>query len=212
MSNGALSSWIGATIDAAAPLIDPERIVEGVADEIIEALSPVIRFTFTRNSDKVKEEISVICQEAVRLKLAMRGTPGGYKLEVPSRDTKTWGEPGCDDETRALKPGLWLQVVEHEVNLGIGGKNDAVWSKRANGDIACIPFGALTKLDESEAGAVRKVILEKSWVVSRGAAGKRKRRTESSPAPDEQPAKRVDPNRGISPASLARIKALMDAE
>ncbi|KXX79232.1 Ribosomal RNA large subunit methyltransferase H [Madurella mycetomatis] len=212
VSNRALSSWIGATIDAAAPLINPERIVDGVADEIFEALSPVIRFAFTRNLDKVKGGVSVICQEAVRLKLAMRGTPGNYKIEVPSRDTETWGEPGCDNEMRALESGLWLQVIEHEVNPDTERKNGVVYSKRASGDIACIPFGALTKLEEGQAGTARKVILEKSWVVSKRVAGERKRKTEPSPVLDEQPAKRANPSRGISPANLARIKALMDAE
>ncbi|GAB1318561.1 Ribosomal RNA large subunit methyltransferase H [Madurella fahalii] len=206
-----LSSWIAATIDVAAPLIDLERLVEGVTNEIAEALSPVIRFAFTRNSNMVKNEISAICQKAVRLKLAMRGTPGGYKIEVPSRDTKTWGEPGCDDETQVLNSGMWLQVIEHEINPATA--NDADGSKRASGDIACIPFGALTKLGEREDGTTSKVILEKGWVVSMGVVGERKQKAESSPVLlDEQPAKHVDTNREISPANLARIKALVDAE
>lgn len=222
-----LRSWVSATIDAAAPLIDVGRIVEGVADEVVAALAPVVRFEFTRNSGRVRDEILAICQQAGCLKLAMRGAPGGYKIEVPSRNAKAWGGPGCDDETRALGSRQWLRVVEREPAIpdSEGKKDDGAAggtnNKRAGGgDIACIPFGALTRMEEGPAaGQKRKVVLVEAWVVSREGrvadeAMLNKRKAESSipEQQDEQAAKRVHPNRGISPAHLARIKALMDAE
>jgi hypothetical protein len=172
----------------------------------------VVRFTFSRNADKAKTQISAICEEAVGLKLAIRRAPGNYKIEVPSRDAKKWGEPGCDSETRALTPQAWLQIIDREARLGSGDEWEPTGGTRSMGDsIACIPFGALTKLEEGAGAEKRKVILEKGWVVAKAEGGKLKRKA-ATPAGKEQVQRRVTPNRGVSPQHLARIKALMGEE
>lgn len=171
-----------------------------------------MRFTFSRNADKAKSHISAICEEAVRLKLAMRRAPCNYKIEVLSRDAKKWGEPGCDSETRALTPDAWLQIIDHEARLGSGDEWEAAGSTRLMGDtVACIPFGALTKLVEGADGEKRKVVLEKGWIVAKAEGGKLKRKASASVG-EEQVQKRITPNRGVSPRHLARVKALMGEE
>jgi hypothetical protein len=104
VSSKTIRSWVAATIEAVGPLIHMERNVEGVTQEIIEELSPVISFVFIQNHVKVKAQVSAICQKAARLKLAMRKASRVYAIEVPSHDVETWGGPGCDLATRALKP------------------------------------------------------------------------------------------------------------
>ncbi|KAL2018373.1 hypothetical protein VTK56DRAFT_908 [Thermocarpiscus australiensis] len=210
VNNETLTAWIASTIDITSPLTDIEHSVEGVRDEIFEALSPVRQFQSTRNTSVFKNKISAICQEAVRLKLAMRRAPGGYKIEVPSQDAKKWGEPGCDQETRALSSGLWLHVTDHEVSL------DAEEERGWSGDIACIPFGALTKLEKDDNGNMRKVVLEKAWVISRGnGSGKvntgTKRKASAVDAQDQPPSKRTsDSTNSLVPAEhIRRFKALM---
>ncbi|KAK4233237.1 hypothetical protein C8A03DRAFT_48153 [Achaetomium macrosporum] len=175
-------AWIAATIDVTAPLRDVPEHVEGITQQIFEALQPIIRFAFSRNADKVKARISAICEEAVRLKLAMRATSGGYKVEVPSRDAKKWGGPWCDQ------------------------------GQRTSGDVACIPFGALTKLKEGKDEEKKKFILEKAWVISRGGGGKLKRKASTPTVEEKRPEKRVSSNQLVSAAQLARIKALMSEE
>jgi hypothetical protein len=204
-----LHAWISATIDITSPLRDVPKHVEGVTQQIFEVLQPVMsKFTSRRNTDKVKAWISAICKEAVRLKLAMRAADGSYKIEVPSRDSKEWGEPGCDQETMALKSKSWLQVVDHETE-----PDDTNNTRRTGGDIACIPFGALTNIKDGQDGGTKKVILEKGWVVSRGAGGKRKRKVSSVPAVEEERSKkRAGSNHAVPPAQLERIKALMGGE
>lgn len=207
-----LGAWVATTVDTTAPLRDIPGNVEGVTQEIFEALSPVIRFAFSRNADKVKLQIAAICEEAVRLKLQMRRRPGNYKIEVPSRDAKKWGEPGCDEETRSLGSGLWLQVIDREIDQGTAMKHGHVAPAggRPGKDIACIPFGALTKLEEGSSGTTRKVILEKGWVIARGHGQEQKRKASTSAAQEEPPnKKRPSPNRGVSLAQLNRIRALM---
>lgn len=215
VDNATLAAWIATTLDVTAPLRDVTRNVEGVTQEIFDALSPVIKLASGRSADKLKDRISAVCQEAVHLKLAMRRHPGNYMVEVPSRDVKKWGQSGCDHDTRALKPEVWLQVVGHES----GPADDDEWrqdgakGRRSGGDIACIPFGALTKVEVGPGGEKRKVVLEKGWVIARGVAGKQtsKRTAPATAAEDDSEPlrKRVAPNRGISPAQLKRIKALM---
>ncbi|KAJ4300657.1 hypothetical protein N0V88_003343 [Collariella sp. IMI 366227] len=98
-----------------APLRDIPRNIEGVTSEILHTLSPVLRPAPSGRSalsDKIKSHIAAICELAINLKLAMRRALGGYKVEVPSRDTKKWGEPGCDTETRELAAEEWLCVFE----------------------------------------------------------------------------------------------------
>jgi hypothetical protein len=151
-----------------------------------------------------------MCEQAVRLKLAMRRAPGNYKIEVPSRDSKKWGQHGCDDETRALRTGLWLQVVDHEATPDPAQNQEPALTRAPRDGIACIPFGALTKLEESGPGQKTKVVLEKGWVVSTaGDGGKPKRKASALAGEVDQPPKRLNPNRGISPTHLARIRALM---
>ncbi|SPQ23960.1 b6671258-603a-4148-9d73-97d91f520f2e [Thermothielavioides terrestris] len=205
-----LENWIASTIDITSPLRDIPGNIEGITNEIFEALKPVVRFTFHRNADKVRGQISAICEQAVQLKLAIRRAPYIYKIEVPSRDVKKWGEPGCDQETRSLGPKAWLSVVDHEREPDEMDETADAPPRRAAGDISCVPFGALTKLETGEDGEKKKVILEKAWVISREPGGGLKRKA-TAPADEgeEQPKKRVSPNRGISPAHLARIKALM---
>lgn len=207
-----LSNWITTTIDITEPLRDVPHNTEGITQEIAAALSLVMRFTFSRNADKAKSQISAICEKAVRLKLAIRRAPYNYKIEVPSRDAKKWGEPGCDSETRVLVPVAWLQVIDHEARPGSGDEWEATGGTRSMGDtIACIPFGSLTKLEEGGNEKKRKVILEKGWVVAK-LEGRKQKRKAPMPAVKEQTRKRITPNRGVSPRHLARIKALMGEE
>jgi len=98
-----------------------------------------------------------------------------YKIEVPSRDVKTWGEAGCDKETRDLKPVAWLQVIDHEFSSIDKIKGDSSIGTKKRGDVACISFGALTRFDEEPNGRRHKVVLEKGWVIARGHAGQRRR-------------------------------------
>ncbi|KAK4150762.1 hypothetical protein C8A00DRAFT_17763 [Chaetomidium leptoderma] len=201
-----LNTWIATTIDTITPLRDIPQNVGGITQEILEALAPVMMlFAFNRNADRVKSQISAICEEAVRLKLAMRRAHGNYKIEVPSRDAKRWGEPGCDQETRALVPAVWLRVIDREAGPGTEEEREAAAGKQTRSDIACIIFGALTKLEEGNSSGKNKIVLEKGCVVSKAETGRLKRKA----AVEEEPRKRVNPNRGVSPAHLARIKALM---
>jgi hypothetical protein len=154
-----------------------------------------------------------MCEQAVRLKLGMRRAPGSYKIEVPSRDSKKWGEHGCDEETKALRTGVWLQVIDHEADPDTVQTREPAFTKPSRDGIAYIPFGPLTKLEESVPGHKTKAVLEKGWVVSMAGDGaKLKRKASSLASETDQPPKRVNPNRGVSPAHLARIKALMGQE
>ncbi|KAK4097683.1 hypothetical protein N658DRAFT_456532 [Parathielavia hyrcaniae] len=243
VDNRTLKTWIATTIDTIAPVRDIPRNSEGVAREILEALSPVIYSSSSRNfmnkttsmnavtAKKLTTQISSICEQAVRLKLAMRRASGGrrYKIEVPSRDAKKWGEAGCDDETRALRSGAWLQVVDHEGEEveDMGPSTIARPARRGphaaiGGDVAYVPFGALTRAEEGPApgGERRKVVLERGWVVARfddapGSGGGMKKRKGLAGArageEEGQPQKRikVEANRGVSLAHLARVRALM---
>ena len=159
----------------------------------------MIKSALNRDTNRVKQQISSISEEAVALKLAMRRYPGNFKIEVPSRDAKTWGEPGCDQKTRVLTSSVWLHVVDHEAVPESGYKRDGAGGKR--GDVSCIPFGALTKIEMGPDGEMRKVILEKGWVISRGQGKVKKRKAVAPVAQDgsEQPAKRITPYRGVSP-------------
>jgi len=93
-------------------------------------------------------------------------------------------------------------------------------AKQTRGDIACIPFGALTKLEEGADGEKIKTILEKGWVISKAdvTVSKLKRKApmpavaEEGEEAEEQPQKRATPNHGVSPMSLARLKALVDGD
>jgi hypothetical protein len=221
VENTKLGTWIATTIDIASPLRDVPHNIEGIAQEIFEALSSVVvHFAFGRNADKVKAHISNICEEAVRLKLAIRQAPGDYKIEVPSRDSKKWGEPGCDQETRALSTMTWLRVVDREVRLDAQAKGEGPLAKQTRGDIACIPFGALTKLEQGADGEKTKTILEKGWVIAKAdvTVNKLKRKApmpvveEEGGEEEEQSRKRAAPNHRVSPMYLARLKALVGGD
>ncbi|KAK4244579.1 hypothetical protein C7999DRAFT_43770 [Corynascus novoguineensis] len=160
-----LNTWVSTTIETMTPLRDITHNIEGIAHEILEALSPVVRLASNQNANKVRARISTICEEAVRLKLVIRQAGGNYKVEVPSRDAKKWGEPGCDEETRGLGTTSWLQIVDHETELDAQEKREC---KQTRGDIAYIPFGALTKLDKGSDGKKTKIVLEKGWVIAKG--------------------------------------------
>ncbi|KAL2163974.1 hypothetical protein VTH06DRAFT_3187 [Thermothelomyces fergusii] len=153
-----LNTWVGTTIEATTPLRDIPYNVEGIIQEILEALSPVIRPAADHSTNKLRSRISTICEEAVCLKLAIRQAPGNHKVEVPSRDAKKWGEPGCDEETRSLKTANWLHIVDHETEVDVQQRKE---ERQTRGDIVCIPFGALTKLDRGTDGKKTKTILEK---------------------------------------------------
>lgn len=174
----------------------------------------MIRFAFVRNTDKVKDQLSIICEEAVRLKLALRQTPGNYRIEVPSQDSDKWGEPGCDEETESLKTTNWLQVLDREeTGSGSQVKRQGLVAEHTRREIACNPFGALTKLGEGAGGKKTKIVLEKGWVVIKAGNKKLKRGAPATTVEEEyHPRKRVTPNQGINPRYLARIKALVGGE
>ena len=188
--------------------------IERTAEEIFEALIPVIRFAFARNTDKVKGQLSIICEEAVRLKLALRQAPGNYKVEVPSQDLDKWGEPGCDEETESLKTTKWLHVLDREyTDSGSQEKRQGLTTEHTKREIACIPFGTLTKLGDNADGKKIKIVLEKGWVVTKAGNQKLKRGAPATTVEEEHPSrKRVTPNQGINPRYLARIKALVGDE
>ena len=169
-----LGAWVAATIETTAPLRDISQNVEGIRDAIFEMLSPLLKSAPTLEKDKVKKQILAICEKAVYLKLAMRRYPGNYKIEVPSRDVRAWGEAGCDKETRDLKPVAWLQVIDHEFSSIDKIRGDASTGTKKRGDVAYISFGALTKFDKEPNGRKHKVVLEKGWVIARGHAGQRR--------------------------------------
>lgn len=101
-------------------------------------------------------------------------------------------------------------VVDQEMTGGGGadaagegrrsGEDGAV--KRPRGDVACIPFGALTKFEEWADGKRRKLVLERGWVVSR--VGAQKRAAEDRV--EEEVRKRVILNPKASQAQLDRIR------
>ncbi|KAH6631394.1 hypothetical protein F5144DRAFT_490618 [Chaetomium tenue] len=212
-----LSNWIATTIDTTSLLQNIPGNIEGTAQEIFEALLPVIRFAFVRNTDKVRDQLSVICEEAVHLKLALRQAPGNYKIEVPSLDSKKWGEPGCDDETRSLNTTRWLRILDREeVRTSTQNRREGSISEHTKSDIACIPFGALTKLEEGPDGERIKTVVEKGWVTTCTKAGSHKLKRGASALTvgeeERHPQKRATPNHGINPRYLARVKALVGGE
>jgi hypothetical protein len=209
-----LNNWIATTIDTVSPLQHIPSHIEGTAQEIFEALAPVIRFAFIRNTDKVKDQLSSICEEAVCLKLALRQTPGNYKIEVSSRDSNEWGESGCDEETGSFKTTKWLHVLDREdTDSGSQEKRQGPIAEHAKREIAYIPFGALTKLREGAGGKKIKIVLEKGWVVTKAGNQKLKRGVPETTVEEEHcPRKRVTPNHGVNPRYLARIKALVGGE
>ncbi|KAL2167099.1 hypothetical protein VTG60DRAFT_1690 [Thermothelomyces hinnuleus] len=177
-----LNTWVGTTIEVTTPLRDIPYNVEGIVQEILEALSPVIRSAASHTTNKIRARISSICEEAVRLKLAIRQAPDNHKIEVPSRDAKKWGEAGCDEETRSLRTVSWLHVVDHETEPDAQQRRE---ERQTRGDVVCIPFGALTKLDRGPEGKKTKTILEKGWVVAKGDVVRRSKRKAPSPANKE---------------------------
>ena len=108
-----------------------------------------------------------------------------------------------------------MMVVDQEMTGGgadaagegrRSGEDGAV--KRPRGDVACIPFGALTKFEEWADGKRRKVALERGWVVSWVAAQKRA----AEERVEGEVKKRVMLNPKVSQAQLDRIRALMGDE
>ncbi|KAL2156650.1 hypothetical protein VTH82DRAFT_1395 [Thermothelomyces myriococcoides] len=177
-----LNTWIGTTIEATTPLRDIPYNVEGIVQEILKSLSPVIRSSSNHSASKIREQISAICEATVRLKLAIRQAPNNHKIEVPSRDAKKWGESGCDEETRSLRTTNWLHIVDHETEPDAQQRKE---QRQARGDIVCIPFGALTKLDRGADGKKTKIILEKAWVVAKGDVVRPPKRKLRRPADEE---------------------------
>ncbi|KAK3290545.1 uncharacterized protein B0H64DRAFT_350567 [Chaetomium fimeti] len=212
VDNTKLNDWIATTIDATSPLRDIPLNIEGTAQEIFEALNQVIRFAFIRNADKVKGQLLAICEEAVRLKLALRQAPDDYKIEIPSQDPKKWGEPGCDQDTKSLKVAKWIHVIDHEVGPEAQGNREGHRAEDTRDEIACIPFGALTKLGEGAGGEKTKIVLERGWVVTKTGDQKLKRGAPAVEEEEQHPRKRIPPNHGIHPLYLAKIKALVGGD
>ncbi|KAK4142579.1 uncharacterized protein C8A04DRAFT_38223 [Dichotomopilus funicola] len=149
VTSAKLDHWIATTITTTTPLRDIPKGVEGLAQELFDALRPVIRFAFRRNSDSVHTQIATICIQAVELKLTMRRAGSRYRIEVPSRDTKRWGEPGYDDLTGGLPPVAWLTVVDREP------------LRQPGGNVVYVPFGALTGVGEWAGGEKAKMVFER---------------------------------------------------
>ncbi|KAL1836357.1 hypothetical protein VTJ49DRAFT_5249 [Mycothermus thermophilus] len=206
-----INKWVNTTIATIKPLRDVRQNVEGVTQEILEALDPLVKHRFIRNVSQAREKISAICENAVNFKLNLRQHGGKYKVEVPSRDVKRWGEAGCDDDTKAFQPTRWLRVVDHEVVPSTTEDKQA-----GSGDlkgISVIVFGALTKVEDGIYDEdIEKVFLELGWVVLKRSA-EYKAQKRKSPNPEEmevEEARRTAvTNTGVSQRQIARIKALM---
>ncbi|KAK3323262.1 hypothetical protein B0T19DRAFT_442760 [Cercophora scortea] len=171
-----LSEWRKHTIEITAPLVTDAARMKQVAGEIADILAPLIPSTDTSSSTSkkrkkktkdggVRRKITDICFDAVKLKLAMRKTAGQYKIEIPDAGGKYryWGEVGADEETLRMSPTEWMEI------------RDTIDGRRGEEDIVCVPFGALTRFDGEAGGddVVRKVVIEKAWIVAREVPGER---------------------------------------
>ncbi|KAL2267867.1 hypothetical protein VTJ83DRAFT_5144 [Remersonia thermophila] len=209
-----INEWVKTTIAAIAPLRDVRQNVEGVTQEILEALDPLVTHGFIRSARQARQTIASLCEKAVNLKLRLRQRGGKYKVEVPSRDARRWGEAGFDEGTKAFPPTEWLRAVDHEAAPSTTEDKPAGLGDLRG--VSVIAFGALTKVEDGIYDEhAEKTMLEPGWVVV-----KRSARPESmapkprSPVPDEMEVKRparraATTNARVSPRQMARIKALM---
>lgn len=58
-----LNAWVSTTIETMTPLRDITHNIEGIAHEILEALSPVVRLASSQNTKKAKTWISAIVRK-----------------------------------------------------------------------------------------------------------------------------------------------------
>ncbi|KAK3399805.1 hypothetical protein B0T20DRAFT_349565 [Sordaria brevicollis] len=163
--------WRAANINIFKQLREGVLAVEAksAAQTLYGYLEPLMKFTFIRNKTMVKKMIEKLCEEALDLKLAIRKSPVPLRIETASRSTN---DDGTDDEDipdweprvdrRTGKPLIDPRWHEKKGQLKLTTEEQAA-SLASIKYIACIPFGALVRVEPGDS----KVVVERAWVIGR---------------------------------------------